>query len=303
MIDGVLDTWATGSGAAPPVAIGGIGGSGTRLVASLLSDLGFFIGSDLNPASDNLWFTLLFKRREILELGDSGFAELVAIFRGAMTAPAPLGPAALASVHALAARDRPAHDREWLRQRARSLVQWSAERHALPRAWGWKEPNTHVVLPRLAPRLPGLKYIHVVRNGLDMAYSDNQDQLRLWGPHFLELEDIEVTPRLSLKYWRAVHQRVLAEGERLGARFLWLNYDDFCATPDAGLSTLLHFLGVESNSGLRDQLRARVRPPPSLGRFRSQPASDFDAEDVAFAAELGFDTRYDETGMAPAGSR
>src|SRR6266550_6138718 len=49
-----------------PVAIGGVGGSGTRLVAEILRHLGYYMGRDLNEASDNLWFTLLFRRTELL---------------------------------------------------------------------------------------------------------------------------------------------------------------------------------------------------------------------------------------------
>ena len=45
-----------------PVVIGGIGGSGTRVVAGLLQQLGFDIGSDLNDSLDDLSFTALFKR-------------------------------------------------------------------------------------------------------------------------------------------------------------------------------------------------------------------------------------------------
>jgi len=45
-----------------PVAIGGVGGSGTRLIAQCLKELGYFIGSDLNESNDNLLFTALFKR-------------------------------------------------------------------------------------------------------------------------------------------------------------------------------------------------------------------------------------------------
>jgi len=45
-----------------PVVVGGLGGSGTRVVAEILIEFGFYLGSDLNAANDNLWFTLLFKR-------------------------------------------------------------------------------------------------------------------------------------------------------------------------------------------------------------------------------------------------
>ncbi len=56
----------------PPVIIGGVGGSGTRVIAELLSKIGYYIGNDLNNASDNLLYTLIFKRpnwfRKTLEI-------------------------------------------------------------------------------------------------------------------------------------------------------------------------------------------------------------------------------------------
>ncbi|PLX51195.1 MAG: hypothetical protein C0613_00910 [Desulfobulbaceae bacterium] len=45
-----------------PWVIGGVGGSGTRVVAEIFAALGVYIGNDLNAASDNLLYTLLFKR-------------------------------------------------------------------------------------------------------------------------------------------------------------------------------------------------------------------------------------------------
>ena len=47
---------------AAPIVIGGIGGSGTRVVTQLLQSLGFDMGSDLNESLDDLGFTALFKR-------------------------------------------------------------------------------------------------------------------------------------------------------------------------------------------------------------------------------------------------
>jgi hypothetical protein len=49
----------------PVVAVGGVGGSGTRLVAHVMLELGYYLGPDLNESLDTLWFTLLFKRPEI----------------------------------------------------------------------------------------------------------------------------------------------------------------------------------------------------------------------------------------------
>ena len=44
-----------------PVVIGGVGGSGTRVVVEIMRRLGVYTGSDLNKAGDNKWFTLLCK--------------------------------------------------------------------------------------------------------------------------------------------------------------------------------------------------------------------------------------------------
>lgn len=276
-----------------PVAIGGVGGSGTRLVAQLLSDLGFFLGADLNESNDNLWFTLLFKRREILQAPGEELADLVAAFHCAMNGSGPLTCTQREHVERLAGAGRPAHDTEWLQHRARSFESWTARERQAAGAWGWKEPNTHVVLQRLAPLLPGMKYVHVVRNGLDMAYSSNQAQLLLWGPSFLGLETVDTSPRLSLKYWHEAHRRVLEHGKELGDRFLLLSYDKLCAEPAEGLGTLLRFLGAEPERATRDRLLASIHPPKSVGRFRRHPPSELDPEDIAFARDLGFDTEYE----------
>jgi hypothetical protein len=158
------------------------------------------------------------------------------------------------------------------------------------RRWGWKEPNTHVMIDRLMACIPGLKYIHVVRNGLDMAFSANQTQLRLWGPHFLAANLIEVNPRNSLRYWRAVHERILRIGRLLDGRFLLLNFDELCHRPKPALEAFFDFLGVEPSSSARDQLCGCIRPPRSIGRFKRQSLSALDRIDIDFVASLGFDT-------------
>ncbi len=86
--------------------------------------------------------------------------------------------------------------------------------------WGRKEPNTHVVIDRLMRLMPKMKYLHVARNGLDMAYSANQNQLKFWGGHFIGPE-CEMSPYYSLKYWRLIHRRVLDLCIPMGKRFFF----------------------------------------------------------------------------------
>ena len=273
-----------------PVAVGGVGGSGTRLIAQVLLELGYYLGGDLNESLDNLWFTLLFKRREVLGLTDAAFAEVLEVFVSRMRGGDPPAPQQVDLVRCLAEPDRGEHPPPWLRARAETLLTGPPAPKLGP--WGWKEPNTHIVIDRLAHSLPGLRYIHVVRNGLDMAYSANQNQIAFWGGQFLG-PGVEVSPRTSLQYWHRVHRRVLDLCAPLGERFLLLNFDRLCADPGQGLRELVDFLGADVAKDKLERLVGLTRAPASIGRFKRHGLDCFDPDDVAFVAQLGFDTRLD----------
>lgn len=275
-----------------PVAVGGVGGSGTRLVASILLELGFYLGRDLNPFCDNLWFTLLFKRLAALDCSTADFGALYRIFEKAMCGAGDLTQAELRRIAAASIPYSDEFDAEWLSQRAESLIRECAGPPRKCCCWGWKEPNTHVVLPRLKDLIPRLRYIHVVRNGLDLAYSENQNQLRLWGARFLGVDRIEISPRFSLKYWAAVHRRVLAAGSEMGGRFLLINFDRLCANPSDELPRLLEFLGFEASPERLAASTNLIHSPETIGRFKLFPRDDFDPEDVALVRSIGFDTEY-----------
>jgi hypothetical protein len=279
----------------PPVAIGGIGGSGTRLIAQILRQLGYYMGDDLNAANDNLWFTLLFKRTELRASGikendfkENDFDQAVRVFRKVMSERSLLTADEVVFVRRLAAVDRPHHRVAWLRHRAESLLR-STRCHREDGLWGWKEPNTHVLLDRLEAAFPGMKYIHVMRNGLDMALSKNQNQLRLWGRYFFGAEDYAVSPRWSLKYWCLVHRRIVRLGEqRMREKYMLLNYDAFCAAPQEHLRHLLRFLDLAVSKSTEASLAALVWRPSSIGRFKQYDPYQFDPEDLECIKSFGF---------------
>jgi hypothetical protein len=278
----------------PPVAIGGVGGSGTRLIAQCLSELGFFMGHDLNEANDNLWFTLLFKRAGILTASEEACNELTEIFFKGMTGSDGFTKHQARLIKDLASRDREQHSAKSLKKRARSLLSKKPKLEPDAR-WGWKEPNSHIVLDRLAKYFRNMKYIHVVRNGLDMAHSRNQNQLELWGRYFIDGE-FDTSPYYSLKYWCIIHRRVQEIGKSMGKNFLFLNYDNFCSNPVEGITELCGFLALDSVSIPVDRLSGLVNPPDSVGRFRQHGTEIFDEEDVAYVSELGFDVGESEHG-------
>ncbi len=267
------------------VAIGGVGGSGTRVIAQCLQEIGFYMGDDLNESKDNLWFTLLFNRLEVLHTNEKEFDDLLEIFLSAILARPSKVHESATLLQSLAAHDREHLSAAWLRRRVETMLNIP---HAhTPTHAGWKAPNTHIVLERMTSRLGGLRYIHVIRNGLDMAFSNNQNQARLWGPSITG-RPYQAGPAYSLHYWRRAHERVFEIGREMTDRFLVIRFEDFCQNPIHGIRVIGNFAGIEVDHARAGEIAAKVRPPESIGRYRKYSIDMFDPHDVAAVSRYGF---------------
>lgn len=262
------------------IAVGGVGGSGTRLVAECLVDMGVAIGQDLNPPLDNLWYTLLFKRREVLLAPQAELDDAFDLFRRRMSGAPRLDAAETAYLRALAARPRASHDATWLAARAESFI---AAPPDTPARWGWKEPNTHILAEAWLAADPALRYVHLYRNGLEMAFNRNQQQPLLWGPVLLG-EDAPPSPARALAYWCAAHRRMLALAENHPGRILLLRFEDLVADPAAALAAIARFAGLEASAETVEAFKAKLRVPVSrIERFDALAKTDLD-----YLESLGF---------------
>ena len=278
-----------------PIVIGGVGGSGTRMIAEILHAQGIYLGDDLNAASDNLWFTLLFKRAALFP-DDNNLAEMnqgcdlfLKVMARARGVDVLLTPQDHQLLNQLAAEDRLQHPKEWLKQRVDSIqLKFSGQQSDSTGndRWGWKEPNSHFFVPYLKSRIPELRYIHVVRHGLDMAFSKNQNQLALWGDRLLGRPVDVNDPSDALSYWCRVHQRVKKYADELKGSVLWFDFDRLCQQPETQLPLLLEFIGAPNGHLTSQELE--ITPPPSTGRFRDHDLSVFRREDLDFVQTLGF---------------
>jgi hypothetical protein len=276
----------------PPIAIGGVGGSGTRLIASILQNLGFYMGQDISSANDNLAFTLLFKRRELwpVETHIEEIRSAWQLFLKVMHHDAPWSLAETTQFHELSTNDRlQQHPKEWLAERADRIINTSSSSAQPGIPWGWKEPNTHIVLPVLSQLSPNMKYIHVMRHGIDMAYSANQWQLQFWGKLLLNESELELNPENSLRYWCESHRRIIKYGKQLGSNFLLLNYDRLCQDPKNEVPPLLEFLGKNTIQNM-EKISPLISPPRSIGRYKEQEAVPISQRDVDFLSSLGYET-------------
>ena len=277
--------------ATPPLAIGGIGGSGTRLITEILQDLNFFMGSDLNGPRDNITFSFLLKRAELWPLADheEEVKQALDIFFNAMYFHQPLTTQQREFITKLGSIGRSPHAQQWPGDRAEKLLA-GVESETTVKHWGWKEPNTHIFLPHLLKYVPGLKYIHVVRHGLDMAFSDNQSQAQLWGKAITGRELDVKNPQDTFSYWCASHTRVISTGKEMESRFYLLNYDNFCKQPEDELDRLFEFLAIDTSHSQKLGAVEKVKPPSSIGRRHSQPRLSINQEQRQLLTDMGFET-------------
>ena len=294
----------------PFVVIGGVGGSGTRLIAMILAGLGLNIGSNLNEPLDNNVFVYLFRRIQTLDvIKDKKLFQLyLSILRKSFCEKKEkLTIAEKKLIDELSTIKNQGVSYKWLENQSNLIedniengplqegveqIQSIRDKYKLQQPlkgkWGWKAPNSHVIMKELFEEYPTMKYIMVVRNGLDMAYSDNQGQLALWGPVLFNKSELhkgwKTSPRLSLKYWRMVHERVLEDSK--GKQFLWLDYDKLCIDPDQYLPILFDFLGISHE--FIDSVKPMIKTSSGIGRFREHK-NVFDKEDIEFVKNLGYD--------------
>ena len=278
---------------AAPVVVGGVGGSGTRVIAQLLQSLNFDMGSDLNESLDDLGFTALFKRPGLWPLQDhlSQLNEALDVYlasRGHKNTSWTSQTHQTARVAQLLKSTR--QKDEWieadsLNDRAQFLTT-SGQPTPL---WGWKEPNAHIPLPFLLAALPNMKYIHVTRHGLDMAYSSNQTQLKLWGSRLLGRSVDAGLADDSLAYWCAAHERVLTLHECASQQILILPFEGLFTDANSTLSKLGSFLTLPNTLTPAQDTLSVLRTPTTIGRYQEQERLNVSKANRRLLHRLGYD--------------
>ncbi len=171
------------------------------------------------------------------------------------------------------------------------LINHLKERSSFNR-WGWKEPNTHLYIKHLAHYYKDLKYIHVVRNGLDMAFSNNRKQLWSWG--FLYDIDISAGNKpihsFQLDYWIRSNLSAISSAKySFGPQLYILNFDKLCMNKPTELSKLLSFLNINIDKLQLEKLAKLIRQPESINRAKEKDLSIFTNKQIKEVEKMGFD--------------
>ena len=277
-----------------PIVIGGVGGSGTRLVAEILSSFGIFLGDDLNIASDNLLYTLLFRRstwfyksiqnKKRIHTGLSVLEKLL-LKKYRLT---------IQEIWFLlyAGTDMTLHYRDqksWSLLRLKKIINNRRFKDPQYNGWGWKEPNSYLILEDLIDHFDSLKFIHTIRHGADMAFSKNQRQLKTWGELYGITQTENIDPRASLKFWARANQTIADLGDVLGPdQYLLINFDLLCQTPELVIDELISFLELDIDKTIYQAALKFPKTPPSQGRYKKHDLSQFDSNDLEVVKLFGF---------------
>jgi hypothetical protein len=217
-----------------PIVIGAIGGSGTRVVAAILRECGVYLGVNVNAAGDAEELTDFFDMWTTAYLRDPGV-----------------------SANGLFRSD--------LRRSVSSLLADVPQDATL---WGWKHPRSLLLLPAVDGMLPHMKFVHVVRDGRDMACSQNQKQAKKYGKALLGRKGVTRSyEERSIAFWSEANLRAASYAQdHMHGRYMPLRYEDLCLDPVPVLANLASFLGLPETA-LSERARLVV-PSSDLGRWQ-----------------------------------
>jgi len=270
-----------------PIVVVGTGGSGTRVVNEVLMKCGCYIGRNLNLALDNMDFAFTFPARitwlrktfpfETIDQRKSA-GEALSLFLK------------LNFKQRLTLQDRIFYlkifceyferdnfrllRRKSLHERIENFlthhrskpspVSISTVNHV---KWGFKLPGATFCLNFLIDSFPGIKIVHVVRDGRDMAFGGNQNLL-LFYAGFFGLPK-EYSPRNSFVFWSRVnHWAYDLCTKRLGRdQYHIVRFEDICLQPKREIDKLLAFVDLQSRAN-NFELYNIPQKIPSIGRWR-----------------------------------
>ena len=239
-----------------PVVIFNKSHSGSRLLAELVEEAGVFMGAHQNESRDSL---------DMLEL----VQHLVLTYYPDYTA---------------LWDDRAADDRV-LPRLARDAVERHLQGCPRGRAWGWKLCETAFILPVVDFLFPSARYIHLIRDGRDVAFSDHHaPDKAFWRKIYFDTDRIRSWQSLPLTWkdyrrrshiYNALHwaNSVLVGrtyGMMLRDRYLEVRYEDLCLDFEIAASRVLGFIGAPDPSAAMAGIRPRVRTD-RVHKYLGQP--------------------------------
>jgi len=239
-----------------PVVIFNKSHSGSRLLAELVEEAGVFMGAHQNESRDSLDMLEL-----VQHLVRTYYPDYTALWDG-RAADDPVFP-----------------------QLARDAVERHLQGYPGGRAWGWKLCETVFILPVVDFLFPRARYIHLIRDGRDVAFSDhhapdnafwrkvyfNTDRIRSWQSLPLTWKDYRRRSHIyNALHWANSILVGRTYGMMLRDEYLEVRYEDLCLDFERTAGRVLSFIGAPNPTRAMARVRPRVRTD-RVHAYLSQP--------------------------------
>jgi len=267
-----------------PFVIFGTGGSGTRVVAKILVGANCFIGSNLNKPLDNQDFGFLlagrvdwmeknfpFENQEaekfLLLFKKIYFQQWISFYDFYLLAK--IGMEFFSGNSRRSFARRPLSDRiqKGLRM-SKSIFFPRPSQFRYYSAWGFKSPEAIYFLNPLIKLFKGIKLIHMIRDGRDMAFSKQDTPLQ-----YLSLFNVEEDDPVlkSFKNWLQVNSwaQKFCRRNLSTNQYLKINYEELCNHPSSTVCRLIEFLELKPSN--LEYLQTIPQKNPSIGRWKRYP--------------------------------
>ena len=230
--------------------------SGSRLLARLLDEAGVFIGAHRNESEDAL---------PLVELVEAIVTRHFPDFSGLLCHPKE--PSEIAR---LVAETLSAH-----------LEGYAGG------PWGWKLCETTYILPVLAYLFPAGRFVHLIRDGRDVAFCNhvapkqaywqkvyiNTDRLPFWNGLFFgrhSRSTYRLVPHLyNIQHWCNSVTLGRRFGSMLGENYCEVRYESLCSNFVAEARRVLQFAGITAANEVLTSLSMGVNAA-RVGRFRKE---------------------------------
>jgi hypothetical protein len=241
---------------APPVIIFNKSHSGSRLLGRLVEEAGFFMGAHQNESHDSL---------DLVELVEYLVGRYYPDY-GSLW-------------------NRPREDEEALASLVRRVFAQHLEGFAPNGLWGWKLCETAYIVPVLDFLFPSALYVHLLRDGRDVAFCDHTSPEKpFWKKIYFDTDCIETWHRLRLDnrayaershVYNAIHwTNSVRVGRSYGAmlreRYLEVRYEDLCLHFEPTARRVLDFIRAPCAAAAIQRMKGNVYPG-SVSKHARQP--------------------------------
>ena len=212
----------------PPVILLSRGGSGSRLLSVLAADLGLFLGNDVNASGD------------AMDMSQAIYRAILATYQQRV---------------------------DWQRKtviprlqaHAAKMLDQAAPTHPSGFTWGFKLPESLLVLPQIEQAFPNARYVHMLRDPLATclrrthmtARFDNaigRTAIRAAYAHCGRpiAQSLQDSPALHMAYTtrHQIESTLRFAQDRLQSRYLEIRFEDLLGDPTATRKAVADWLGI-----------------------------------------------------------